>query len=135
MATHSSTLAWKIPRMEEPGRLQSMGLQRVRYDRATSLEYCDTNLVSWEWKKKRSSQSHLCNETSIKTRYVSELPWLAIFYILSVIHQRIRRVTRSCLYSTERRQGSFVLRTISDLNLHISPSCWFGLYPFAIIKV
>ena len=30
MATHSSTLAWKIPRMEDPGRLQSMGLQRVR---------------------------------------------------------------------------------------------------------
>ena len=29
MGTHSSTLAWKIPRMEEPGRLQSMGLQRV----------------------------------------------------------------------------------------------------------
>ena len=29
MATHSSTLAWKIPWMEEPGRLQSMGLQRV----------------------------------------------------------------------------------------------------------
>ena len=27
MATHSSTLAWKIPWMEEPGRLQSMGLQ------------------------------------------------------------------------------------------------------------
>ena len=29
MAPHSSTLAWKIPWMEEPGRLQSMGLQRV----------------------------------------------------------------------------------------------------------
>ena len=29
MATHSSTLAWKIPWMEEPGRLQSMGSQRV----------------------------------------------------------------------------------------------------------
>ena len=29
MATHSSTLAWKIPWMEEAGRLQSMGLQRV----------------------------------------------------------------------------------------------------------
>ena len=28
MATHSSTLAWKIPRMEKLGRLQSMGLQR-----------------------------------------------------------------------------------------------------------
>ena len=32
MATHSSTLAWKIPWVEEPGRLQSMGLQRVGHD-------------------------------------------------------------------------------------------------------
>ena len=32
MAAHSSTLAWKIPWMEEPGRLQSMGSQRVRHD-------------------------------------------------------------------------------------------------------
>ena len=32
MATHSSTLAWKIPWMEEPGRPQSMGLQRVEHD-------------------------------------------------------------------------------------------------------
>ena len=32
IATHSSILAWKIPWMEEPGRLQSMGLQRVRHD-------------------------------------------------------------------------------------------------------
>ena len=31
-ATHSSILAWKIPWMEEPGRLQSMGSQRVRHD-------------------------------------------------------------------------------------------------------
>ena len=32
MATHSSTLAWKIPWMEEHDRLQSMGLQRVGHD-------------------------------------------------------------------------------------------------------
>ena len=32
MATHSSTLAWEIPWTEEPGRLQSMGLQRVGLD-------------------------------------------------------------------------------------------------------
>ena len=32
MATHSSTLAWKIPWTEELGRLQSMGSQRVRHD-------------------------------------------------------------------------------------------------------
>ena len=32
IATHSSILAWKIPRTEEPGELQSMGSQRVRHD-------------------------------------------------------------------------------------------------------
>ena len=37
MATHSSTLAWKIPWTEEPCRLQSMGSQRVGHDWATSL--------------------------------------------------------------------------------------------------
>ena len=37
MAPHSSTLAWKIPWMEEPGRLQSMGSLRVGHDWATSL--------------------------------------------------------------------------------------------------
>ena len=37
LATHSSTLAWKIPWMEEPGRLQSMGSLRVGHNWATSL--------------------------------------------------------------------------------------------------
>ena len=37
MATHSSTLAWKIPWTEEPGRLQSTGSQRVGHDWATLL--------------------------------------------------------------------------------------------------
>ena len=37
MALHCSTLAWKIPWTEEPGRLQFMGLLRVRHDWATSL--------------------------------------------------------------------------------------------------
>ena len=32
MATHSSTLAWRIPWTQEPGRLQPMGLQRVGHD-------------------------------------------------------------------------------------------------------
>ena len=35
MTTHSSILAWEIPRIEEPGGLQSMGLQRVGHNRAT----------------------------------------------------------------------------------------------------
>ena len=42
MAIHSCTIAWKIPRTEEPGRLQSMGSQRVGHNWATSLSliYC-----------------------------------------------------------------------------------------------
>ena len=36
MATYSSILAWKIPWTEEPGGLQSMGLQRIGYDSATN---------------------------------------------------------------------------------------------------
>ena len=47
MATHSSILAWKIPWVEEPSGLQSMGLQRVGHDLATSLIFtltCETDL-------------------------------------------------------------------------------------------
>ena len=43
METHSSTLAWKIPWTEEPGRLQSMGSQRVGHDWATSMSMS----ISW----------------------------------------------------------------------------------------
>ena len=38
MATHSSILAWKIPRAEEPGGLQSRGPQRVGYDLASKRQ-------------------------------------------------------------------------------------------------
>ena len=38
MATHSSLLAWRIPWTEEPGGLQSMGLQRVGHDLATEQQ-------------------------------------------------------------------------------------------------
>ena len=37
-ATHSSILAWEIPQMEEPGRLQFMGLQKIRHNWATKLQ-------------------------------------------------------------------------------------------------
>ena len=38
MATHSRFLAWRIPRTEEPGGLQAMGLQRVRHDLVTKQQ-------------------------------------------------------------------------------------------------
>ena len=40
MAAHSSILAWRIPWTEEPGRLQSIGLHRVRHDRSDSTHTC-----------------------------------------------------------------------------------------------
>ena len=48
MATHSSTLAWKIPWMEEPGRLHSMGSLTVRHDWVTSLSI----FTFMHWKRK-----------------------------------------------------------------------------------
>ena len=48
MAMHSNTLAWKIPWMEEPDRLQSMGLLGVRHDWATSLSL----LTFMRWRRK-----------------------------------------------------------------------------------
>ena len=48
MAPHSSTLAWKIPWTEEPGRLHSMGSLRVGHDRVTSLSL----FIFMPWKRK-----------------------------------------------------------------------------------
>jgi len=66
MTTHSNILAWKIPWMEEPGRLQSMGLLRVRPNWATSL-----SLSFFEIIKTNATQGfsqYLClAQTSIHT--------------------------------------------------------------------
>jgi len=48
MAPHSSTLAWKIPWIEEPGGLQSMGSLRVRHDWATLLSF----FTFMHWRRK-----------------------------------------------------------------------------------
>ena len=47
--THSSTLAWKISWMEEPGRLQSMGSRSVGHDSATSLSLFTFMLWRRKW--------------------------------------------------------------------------------------
>ena len=57
MVTHSSTLAWKIQWTEKPGRLQSMGLQRVGHDWATSLTHSLTHSWIVTWSSPRSSDS------------------------------------------------------------------------------
>ena len=62
MASHSNILAQKIPWAEEPGGLQSMGLQRVRHDWVTKTAWCSSDILDFgllttnfncTWKKKK----------------------------------------------------------------------------------
>ena len=77
MATHSSTLAWKIPWMEEPGELQCMGSQRVRHNRATKHTYFSVALelrmvfsFSKDWGKKSKEKSHFMTyENSMEFKF------------------------------------------------------------------
>ena len=55
MATHYSTLAWKIPWTEEPGRLQSMESRRVGHDRVASLSL----FTFMHWRRKMATHSSL----------------------------------------------------------------------------
>ena len=73
MATHSSTLAWKIPWMEKPGRLQSMGSQRVRHDRVTSLHFMTITLqpkeprqVNYKTNKNSTAANYILIRTNLK---------------------------------------------------------------------
>ena len=56
MATHSSTLAWKIPWTEERGRLQSMGSLRLRHDWASSLSLSLCHTSTWYVSKESNSR-------------------------------------------------------------------------------
>ena len=72
MAPHSSTLAWKVPWTEEPGRLQSMGSLRVRHDRATSLSIF--TLMRWR-KKWQPTPVFLPGESQGRGSLVGYSPW------------------------------------------------------------
>ena len=66
MAAHSSILARRIPWMEEPGRLQSTGRQRVRHDRATEI-----HILSAQSQLVSALKSLSCSNTSGDSTYIS----------------------------------------------------------------
>ena len=66
MATHSSTLAWKIPWVEEPHRLQSMGSQRVGHNWATSLSFCVMPVELGLKSKQNFREAVLCPVNQVK---------------------------------------------------------------------
>ena len=66
MAPHSSTLAWRIPCREEPGRLQSIGLQRVGHDWVTSFS------LSWVCEMALVWVLFSCRECVLSSSWISE---------------------------------------------------------------
>ena len=91
METHSSILAWKILWTEEPGRLQSMGMQRVRHDWATNTS---TSNESWTVKKAelwRTDAFELCC-----WRRLLRVLWIGRRSNQSVLKESENEVTQSC---------------------------------------
>ena len=72
MAPHSSTVAWKIPWMEEPGRLQSMGSLKVGHDWATSLSL--STFMHWR-RKWQPTPVFLPGESHGRRSLVGCNPW------------------------------------------------------------
>ena len=86
MATHSSTLAWKIPWTEEPGRLQSMRSLRVGHDWATSLSL----FVFMHWRRKwQPTPVFLPGESQGREA------WWAAFYGVTQSRTRLKRLSSS----------------------------------------
>ena len=92
MAPHSSTLAWKIPWTEEPGRLQSMGSLRVWHDWATSLSL----FTFLHWRRK-------WQPTPVFLPGESQGRWAAV-YRVAQSQTRLKRLSSSS--SCMRAKGS-----------------------------
>ena len=97
MATHSSILDWKIPWSEEPGRLQSMGSQKVRHDWAT---------------KQYSTLPESRNDITFSEHTASEEPNQNRILSLHILSPVLK----------DSKSTFIFLRAYLDLNLDISPS-------------
>ena len=86
METHSSTLAWKIPWMEQPGRLQSMGSRRVGHDWATSFSL----FTFMHWRRKGQPTPVFLPGESQGHRV-----WWAAVYAVAQSWTRLKRLSSS----------------------------------------
>ena len=93
MATHSSTLAWKIPWMEKPGRLQSMGSLRVGHDWATSLSL----FIFMHWRRNGNPLQCSCMENP-RDRGA----WWAAVYGVTQSWTWLKRLSSSKLINGEK---------------------------------
>ena len=86
MAPHSSTLAWEIPWMEEPGRLQSMGSRRVRLDWAPSFSL----FTFMHWRRKWHPTPVL-----LPGNHMDGGAWWAAIYGVVQSRTRLKRLSSS----------------------------------------
>ena len=86
MAPHSSTLAWKIPWMEEPGRLQSMGSRRVGHDWATPFSL----FTFMHWRRTWQPTQCSCLENPRDSG-----AWWAAVYEVAQSQTRLKRLSSS----------------------------------------
>ena len=116
MAPHSSTLAWRIPWTEEPGRLQSMGWQRVGHDWATSLHFTEIwTQINWLLK-------------------LVGWPWVVLFLVYLVPHPFPAMGFPSCILVAAFRKAwcDRVIRSYLDLFL-LSASSWHLPFLFRLL--
>ena len=112
MAPHCSTLAWKIPWTEEPGRLQSMGSLRVRHDWATSLSL----FTFTHWRRK-------WQPTPV---FLLENPrdggaWWAAVYGVAQSRTQLKRLSSSSSGSSSKFMFDFELLNSATSNLIETP--------------
>ena len=113
MAPHSSTLAWKIPWMEEPGELQSMGSLRVRHNWVTSLSL----FTFMHWRRKwQPTPVFLPGESQGRGA------WWAAIYGIAQSWTRLKRLSSS---SSSIASVQFSCSVVSDsLWPHESQHTW-----------
>ena len=136
MASHSSTLAWEIPWTEEPGRLQSMGLQRVGHPWATSLwlftfmhgrrKWQPTSVFLPGQSQGRAWRAAIYGVAQNRTR----LTWLSISRPL-LLH-----LYPTCLYNKKGKRKVIELKCSAELIFIIKYNNWITpVFIAAIVTV
>ena len=113
MATHSSTLTWEMPWTEEPGRLQSMGLQRVRHD----------------WVHAHINISKFCSKLSTEGKIKrGAMIWRQkmLDKCLILRYERAHSKQVNWWGNNEFSCCTRARRTVREAGLHFTPSCFIS---------
>ena len=135
MAPHSSTLAWKIPRTEEPGGLQSMGSLRVGHDWATSFSL----FTFMHWRRKwqptpmfspgeSQGWGSLVGCRLWVTQSRTRLKWLSNLYLCDFFHQLFSDYDNFILSGI----SVYIYYSIFSLCILFSLFFWFSLIFFSL---